>query len=490
MFSRTRLITILSVILIFTFTFTSILSYNVTKESITRSAKNETLPLISDNIFSEIQQILIKPINNSSLMANDEFLISWVQSGEIDTTEIIRYLDRIREKYGYFSSFFVSDQTKNYYFYDGILKQISPQDAHDDWYYQFVALDREYDLDVDTDEATNGTITIFINHRLEDHEGNFLGVTGVGLKMESVGKTLELYEQKYHHLVYMIDEQGLIQIHPDQSLVLKENIKEMDGIESVADELLSKRDGTNIYEYKAQHGNMVISARYFPDLQWYLIVEQDQTQSLQTARNYLMGNILIGFVVTLLVILLVAWSLNFYYKKLETLAINDDLTGLFNRRKFQDIIQHEITYARRYEESLSLLLIDIDRFKSVNDNYGHSIGDQFLKLVAETLQSKIRDVDIIARWGGEEFVILLHRADEQQALITAERLRESISTLKYVAGNDSISRTISIGLVTSHSGELEKDEMLDLADKAMYKAKEEGRNRTFVERPIIIQNNN
>jgi diguanylate cyclase (GGDEF)-like protein len=481
--SRTRLITVLTVILISTFTFTSVLSYNVTKESLTQNAKNETLPLISDNIYSEIQQILIKPINNSSLMANDEFLIDWVQSGEEDPNEVVRYLKRIREKYGYFSSFFVSDITNNYYYYDGILKKISPEDLHDDWYFEFIGKNTDFELDVDTDEATQGTITIFINHRLEDHKGIFLGVTGVGLEMDSVGKTLELYQKKYNHLVYMIDSDGLIQVHPDPSLVLHQNIKDMDGIGEISGELLSKKEGTNIYEYKNKQGDIVISARYFPDLQWYLIVEQDQNLSLSTARNYLIGNIVIGLLVTLLVILLVIWTLNFYYKRLELLAINDDLTGLFNRRKFQEIFQHEISYARRYDQPLSLLMIDIDRFKSVNDTYGHSFGDQFLKLVAEALQGQIRDIDVIARWGGEEFVILLQRTDADQALITAERLRETIQALQYKIENETISRTISIGVVSSPSGQLDMDKMLDLADKAMYQAKENGRNRSCLVKP-------
>ncbi len=486
-FSRTKLIVFITVILIFTFSFTSILSYNVTKESILRSVKNETLPLISDNIYSEIQQILIKPINNSSLMANDEFLIQWVKSGEKDISEITRYLQRIKENYGYFSSFFVSDISRNYYYYGGILKQISPQDLHDQWYYRFVNLNVGYDLDVDTDEATQGTITIFINHRLEDQEGNFLGVTGVGLKMESVGATLEQYRLKYGHLVYMIDSDGLIQIHPNPDLVLKTKIREMDGIGALSDQILSQKSGTHIYEYKTNQNDIVLSARYFPDLNWYLIVEQDQTEALKTARNYLLGNIFIGLLVTILVILAVIWGLNYYYSKIEALAIVDDLTGLYNRRKFQEIFDYEIAYSRRYNQALSLLMLDIDRFKSVNDTYGHSVGDEFLKVICETMKKHIREIDVIARWGGEEFVILLHRADALQAYEAAERLRIAISKLVYDTAKEPISRSVSIGVVSAPPCRLDMDEMLSLADKGLYRAKDEGRNRTCVEFPSVVE---
>ena len=242
-FTKKRLITILTIVLLFTFTFTSLISYNVTKESITANTKTKTLPLISDNIFSEIQQELISPINNSSLMANDEFLIEWVVSGEKDPDEIVRYLKRIIEKYGYFSSFFVSEQTKNYYYYGGVLKQISEQDDHDVWYYKFRDSNKEYALDVDTDEATQGTITIFINHRLEDGDGNFLGVTGIGLEMVSISDTLASYRDRYGHMVYMIDSNGLIQVHADQELVEKANIRNMEGIGSQAEKIYPIKAG-------------------------------------------------------------------------------------------------------------------------------------------------------------------------------------------------------------------------------------------------------
>ena len=284
-FTKKRLITILTIVLLFTFTFTSLISYNVTKESITANTKTKTLPLISDNIFSEIQQELISPINNSSLMANDEFLIEWVVSGEKDQDEIVRYLKRIIEKYGYFSSFFVSEQTKNYYYYGGVLKQISEQDDHDVWYYKFRDSNKEYALDVDTDEATQGTITIFINHRLEDADGNFLGVTGIGLEMISISDTLASYRDRYDHMVYMINSNGLIQVHADQELVEKVNIRNMEGIGSQAEKILSSKSGTNIFEFKAGKRDIVISSRYFPDFDWFLIVEQDEIERIRFGQE-------------------------------------------------------------------------------------------------------------------------------------------------------------------------------------------------------------
>jgi len=277
-------------------------------------------------------------------MANDEFLVEWVLAGEQDTEEIVRYLQRIKERYGYFSAFYISARTNNYYYYEGILKQIRPEDEHDIWYYNFVRSGRHYDLDVDNDEATSGTLTIFINHRLEDNQGNFLGVTGVGLKMSEVGETLESYRKRFGHLIYLIDSEGLIQIHPDQDLVENTNIRELEGLQDIGDNILRNDDVTHYYEFRTKNGEQTLSARYLPDLDWYLIVEQDQTQALEAARLGLFGNIGIGVIVTILVIGLVVIVVNLYISKLEETANRDELTGLYNRRKMDEILSREIAF--------------------------------------------------------------------------------------------------------------------------------------------------
>ena len=133
-FTSYWLIVFMFLIIAVGFSVTSVLSFLVTKQYVTRSEITHTLPLISDNIYSSIKEDLIDPINISSLMSNDTFLINWVNEGEEDLNAITEYLRYIKEEYGYTSAFFVSDQTRNYYYYDGILKQISPEDAHDIWY--------------------------------------------------------------------------------------------------------------------------------------------------------------------------------------------------------------------------------------------------------------------------------------------------------------------------------------------------------------------
>jgi diguanylate cyclase (GGDEF)-like protein len=480
LFNKYRLIGILTVVLVFSFTFTSLVSYNVTRTSIDSDAKTKILPLISDNIYSEIQKELLQPIYNSSIMANDEFLVEWVLAGEQDTEEIVRYLQRIKERYGYFSAFYISARTNNYYYYEGILKQIRPEDEHDIWYYNFVRSGRHYDLDVDNDEATSGTLTIFINHRLEDNQGNFLGVTGVGLKMSEVGETLESYRKRFGHLIYLIDSEGLIQIHPDQDLVENTNIRELEGLQDIGDNILRNDDVTHYYEFRTKNGEQTLSARYLPDLDWYLIVEQDQTQALEAARLGLFGNIGIGVIVTILVIGLVVIVVNLYISKLEETANRDELTGLYNRRKMDEILSREIAFSKRYGEPLSLMMMDIDYFKSVNDSYGHHAGDHYLVEFAKVLREEVRLVDYVGRWGGEEFIILLPKTNVEQAKGMAERLRYAVEVMQIESGRGLISRTVSIGIASAQSGKMDVDEIIRHADEAMYRAKQQSGNCVVV----------
>jgi diguanylate cyclase (GGDEF)-like protein len=480
LFNKYRLIGILTVVLVFSFTFTSLVSYNVTRTSIDSDAKTKILPLISDNIYSEIQKELLQPIYNSSIMANDEFLVEWVLAGEQDTEEIVRYLQRIKERYGYFSAFYISARTNNYYYYEGILKQIRPEDEHDIWYYDFVRSGRHYDLDVDNDEATSGTLTIFINHRLEDNQGNFLGVTGVGLKMSEVGETLESYRKRFGHLIYLIDSEGLIQIHPDQDLVENTNIRELEGLQDIGDNILRNDDVTHYYEFRTKNGEQTLSARYLPDLDWYLIVEQDQTQALEAARLGLFGNIGIGVIVTILVIGLVVIVVNLYISKLEETANRDELTGLYNRRKMDEILSREIAFSKRYGEPLSLMMMDIDYFKSVNDSYGHHAGDHYLVEFAKVLREEVRLVDYVGRWGGEEFIILLPKTNVEQAKGLAERLRYAVEVIQIESGRGLISRTVSIGIASAQSGKMDVDEIIRHADEAMYRAKQQSGNCVVV----------
>ena len=178
--------------------------------------------------------------------------------------------------------------------------------------------------------------------------------------MGSVAEMLKSFQERCNCLIYMTDAQGLIQVHPDESMVEKVNIKDLPELADVSAGILNDRDGNNIFEVRDTTRDLVISTRYFPDFDWFLIVEQDQEQSLVAARKSLLMNIGIGLGVTSLVILLVVMMINAFHKKLEALAILDGLTGIYNRGKFQELLKRELSMAKRDQQPLSILMADVE----------------------------------------------------------------------------------------------------------------------------------
>jgi diguanylate cyclase (GGDEF)-like protein len=157
-------------------------------------------------------------------------------------------------------------------------------------------------------------------------------------------------------------------------------------------------------------------------------------------------------------------------------AQTDALTGLLNRRAIITGLQAEVSRYNRTQAPFSLLVCDIDHFKRVNDTYGHDVGDQVLKNVSDRLRTACRQHDLIARWGGEEFVVLLPETDLQGGMAAAEKLRESMTADVFPAGVQDLDLTLSIGVAAYEPGQT-LDDCVKAADTAMYQAKSLGRNR-------------
>jgi diguanylate cyclase (GGDEF)-like protein len=169
--------------------------------------------------------------------------------------------------------------------------------------------------------------------------------------------------------------------------------------------------------------------------------------------------------------------------ELEHRAYSDYLTGLPNRRYFIEEAESELSRFHRYGGEISLIMFDIDRFKQVNDDYGHSIGDRVLQKIADICRASLREIDIIGRIGGEEFAILLPQTGSEEAKKTAERLRVAISQAEIVLSETVKSKvTASFGVVALRDGNFSIDELLNQVDKALYEAKESGRNRVCIAR--------
>jgi diguanylate cyclase (GGDEF)-like protein len=167
---------------------------------------------------------------------------------------------------------------------------------------------------------------------------------------------------------------------------------------------------------------------------------------------------------------------------LETLSVTDVLTGLANRRRLMTRLEEEVARARRYKTPLSVVMIDIDHFKQVNDEHGHAMGDEVLRNIGAMLKGGVRTTDLAARYGGEELTLVLPHTDIPAAVLVAENLRERFAELEHRLDEVTVKKTVSMG-VAARDGQgvvPSAEDLLKHADEALYRAKQNGRNRVEV----------
>jgi hypothetical protein len=312
----------ITLILVFAFLLTSLASYFVSRSALRENIDISTLPLTSDTIYSEIQQDLIQPVFISSLMSSNTFLRDWILSGEKDETQIRKFLNEIHTRYNTVASFLVSDKTYTYYHFLGILKQVDPADTRDAWYFRVKGIHGNYETNVDPDMANKDTMTIFVNHKVFDYEGTFIGAAGIGLEVTSVKETIEKYQQKYNRHIYFSDTKGTIVLRGKNSHSTATKLQEMEGLSTIAATLLAAEQTSATFK----RGNALvhINSRFIPELDWFLMVEEAEDASTREIFKTLILNLIFCAVIIILVLFFLNSTAKSYAKRLEMLAREDD----------------------------------------------------------------------------------------------------------------------------------------------------------------------
>jgi diguanylate cyclase (GGDEF)-like protein len=464
----------LIVLMVVGFLATSVTSYFVARDSITSQISEETLPLTSDNIYSEIQRDLLRPVLISSLMASDTFLRGWALAGETEPEQIRQYLAEIQERYDTITAFFVSDATRNYYHPTGILEQVDISTPEDAWYARVRAMREPYEINVDSDTADRSRLSIFINYRVLDYSGNFIGTTGVGLAVSSVTGLIASYQQRYGRTIYFVDRLGNIRL-TSGSGVTETRLQDRPGLGVLATQVLSMPSSS--LSYRNNDGETIfLNSRLVDEFDWYLVVEQQGDATEARIQNALWLNVGLALGIMALVLFAAHFTLRSYQGELEQMATTDRLTGTANRHVFETIFEHAAKGSQRSNRPFSIVYVDIDFFKKVNDTYGHPGGDITLRAVADIIKTHIRSADVVCRWGGEEFMLLLEDCPDQEAVERAHRIRIAVKEREINFGRDSIRITLSCGVAQYRPGET-LEALTSRADAALYAAKNEGRDQ-------------
>ena len=476
--AQITLLSLLSILVLGGFLATSLVSYFASRDSIRHNIVNTELPLTSDNIYSEIQKDLIRPTQIASMMSRDTFLRDWALAGEQNAEPMTRYLREIQDHYGTFTSFFISEKTRTYYQAKGVLKQVREDEPRDAWYFRVRGMAEPYEISVDPDMANADRLTFFINFKVFDYQERFIGVAGVGLTVDAVVKLVDDYQRRYDRSIFFTDRQGNLVLTGAEGGPMGarrgQSLEQIPGLEPLRAKLPQPRSGNFSYQ---EHGRgHFLNVRYIPELDWYLFVDKHEEGALAGIRHTLYLNLLICALISALVLFLVYLATRRYQQRIAALATTDMLTGLPNRRGFDLLAGQALQEAQRELSPLSALLIDLDHFKQLNDTHGHLAGDQVLRGFAHSLQGNLRQSDIICRWGGEEFILLLKGTGSSTARQLAEKIRQQTEEQLFQFNGVNLRITTSIGL-TELQGEDSLDRLIARADRALYRAKQSGRNR-------------
>jgi len=470
---------IISIIILVGFLTVGLSTYAIYSKLIKEDVLNIS-KLTASNIYGEIGNELTKPIFVSLTMANDSFLKSWIKE-ESTTSDLQKhredlqsYLLGIKSKYLYDSVFLVSDLSKVYYHYEGINKTVTPEDEHDDWYFDYINGDLIYDLDVDTDQANQNRLSVFINCRILDDEKNVLGVTGVGLEIKHVQALLNSFEAEFQLKSMLFSRDGTIQIHSDGTNTDAANLFESTILQENRERILNNLSGFEVVEFTNDPYDGYYITKYIEDLDWYLMVKKDTSQLAASLNTQIYRIGLIYLIVTTFVLLLANRIITKH--RLEMLALNktDTLTKLMNRRGFNDRVG-DLINNRKDTSSTYIFVFDIDSFKNINDRFGHLVGDNVLYQIGELATTFVGERGNISRWGGDEFAGFL-QCEHTEVI---QLLDQFFQELRIHGELSPYGITISLGIIKYHPTD-SAESLIHRADQALYKAKDLGKNQYFL----------
>lgn len=449
----------------------SILNYMKALEETQTQLKERSLPLSIDNIYTEVQKNLIEPTLVSSMMANDTFLKDWLLLEETDVDKITKYLETIKNKYNMFTTFLVSEKTGNYYTYTGLLEKIEKENPNNAWYYKFKSIQEPYEINLDFNKFMGDSLIMFVNYKIFDERYHYLGATGIGIKISYINDMLKHFRVKYKFKVYFVDKSGNVVLSENNNTL--KSLNDIEGLKAYKDDILV--ENSNVIEYMDKNRHYVVNTKYIKELNLHLIVEAKVENFTAEVEKTFYLNLIISLGVTSLIIFIILVTIKEYNRKLERLAAFDSLTKLPNRRNFNQYFEKALRLFTRDNMPRSVVFFDIDNFKEINDNYGHLVGDRVLKRIATILNMQIRSSDMVSRWGGEEFLVLLNDSQLEDSVEIAQKIR--ISFENDIELHDLIKGgvTASFGVTTFKEGDtIEK--IVARADKALYEAKRSGKN--------------
>ncbi len=453
---------------------------------------NHELPAIGLAVSANLDRAAAKYQRVGEELLRDGFLRDWILDGEEDEEELRAFLETVRLRFGMMDASIVSDRTETYYGTDGRTVHLSPDNwERDGWYYLYREETPEANIDTWYYPET-GRVGMWGNVPIPDADGSFLGVTGGGVEATEFTETLHSYGELSDISIYLARRDGQLVYAADRNLLKDQShIDDVSGI-PITELVDGDQGATGRLFGPAGAAGPALWARYSEPWDTFILVEHTGEALRERSQGLLLRSLLAGgaltaslYALTLAILLAARKRIAAQTRQLEDAnrlladaAGEDVLTGLYNRLRFTEFVEREVSLIRRDGEESCLLMLDLDHFKVVNDTYGHPTGDAALHAVADVIRSQLRETDVPARFGGEEFAVLLPRTSIAGAVHVAEKIRRAIESGLSSEHTETPQLTVSIGVTSlSYGEEVSLDAAYRRADDALYRAKRNGRNR-------------
>lgn len=424
-------------------------------------------------LYSLVTTEIVRPLIASHYMANDEFLIDHIEQDSVDKKKLLTYLKRLSDEYAMLT--FIAIDKHNFTL--DSRNQVHSLNAEDtEWYHRLKVQNKDQFADIGNSEDPH----LYFDVKMYSAD-KFIGFAGVGLDLNYFADTFAKLKQQYGFNLYFVDENNEVTLSSDAIMKTEShhrreqivNLNELGWFQHYQKQT-DKSQGIVI-----DTGSESLSVSVLPvkELNWQVYITAPPASEQNAYWQIFFSRFSIFVVVATILYWLFLKSLKSYQKRLVADAEIDFLTKLPNRTYINwwfDSIKTE-------HKSLSIVMADIDHFKSINDTHGHLIGDDVLKSVAETLSTNVRKMDIVGRWGGEEFILLFPDTAIDQVIEVTERIRHNIEQLpfKNKLNNQSFSTTVSFGVSHGNLANTDIESLIENADNALYQAKNTGRNQVI-----------
>ncbi|MCJ8318534.1 MAG: sensor domain-containing diguanylate cyclase [Colwellia sp.] len=467
---------------IFFFTIITIVatSYFTFKEFFSLHSQRQQQAIIP--LYSLITNEIVRPLTIAQFMANDKFLIDYAQQDKIETALLFDYISTLAKQFQLLS--FVALEKHNLMI-DANNKITSLFDEEAEWFYRLKKLEALQFADIGNSVDPH----LYFDVKIMNDKQEFLGFAGVAVDLDQFAKTFSQFYQRFGFEVFFVDENDNITLsssalmktdshHRKSELV---NINSLDWYQSYLQQQgESEKNKTSIDNSFPSYieSEFIISQLPLKDLNWRVFIVAPEASQQSEYWLLFFSKLVIFILVSLVLYYLFNIAINYFKVNLVKDSETDHLTKLPNR----SFIHWKYSELNQKHDNVCVVIADIDNFKAINDSYGHLIGDDALKIIANKLSESLRNVDLAGRWGGEEFIILLPDTTAEQALEIIDRIRVSIENISFSDGSSdqTFNITVSFGISDSSLAGIPLKEIISKADKALYQAKENGRNQVVI----------